>query len=67
MEARAKSATDQYLIIQSAMASKSLNVQSSAVAWIEYLPAQLQDLVLTTPSETLQDKFTLPATLPRSP
>jgi uncharacterized protein (TIGR03437 family) len=61
LEARAKSATDQYLTIQSATASKSLNVQSGAVAWIEYLPAQLQDLAITTPSETLQDKFTLPA------
>ncbi len=60
LEARAKSATDDYLTIDQASASKSLNVKAGAVAWSELLPAQPQNLVITTTTETLQESFTLP-------
>ncbi len=57
--ARAKSADDQYLAIQSAKASKDLNIQNSAIAWTDLLPAGPQDLMITTPSGTLDAKFVL--------
>ena len=62
LEARAKSPDDQYLTIQTAAASKTLNVNGGAVAWTELLPSGMQDLVITTSSGTLEDKFTLPPT-----
>jgi uncharacterized protein (TIGR03437 family) len=60
LEARAKSAADQYLTIQQASASGSLNVNANAVAWTELLPVGPQNLVLTTSAGALEDKFTLP-------
>ena len=59
--ARAKSADDQYLAIQSAKAGKDLNIQNSAIAWTDLLPAGPQDLMITTPSGTLDAKFVLQA------
>ncbi len=58
---RAKSSSDQFVTIQKAEASKSLNVKNSAVAWTELLPAQIQNLSLTTGAGTLQKSFNLPA------
>jgi uncharacterized protein (TIGR03437 family) len=61
LEARAKSASDQYLTIQSATSGgKGVNVNGSAVAWAELLPSGSQELVLTTSAGTLQNQFTLP-------
>ena len=61
LEARARSANNQLLAIQSARAGKDLNIASNAVAWTDLLPAQPTDLVLTTSAGTLESKFTLPA------
>lgn len=59
--ARAKSTSDQFLTVQSATASKDLNVRGNAVAWTEYLPAQVQNLSMTTGAGVLQSSFNLPA------
>lgn len=61
LAARARSASNQLLSIQSAKAGKDLNISSNAVAWTDFLPAQLTDLTIVTPSGTLESKFTLPA------
>lgn len=61
LAARARSANNQLLAIQSAKAGKDLNVSNNAVAWTDLLPAQLTDLMITTSSGTLESKFTLPA------
>jgi uncharacterized protein (TIGR03437 family) len=60
LEARAKSAADQYLTIQSATASSSLSVNGNAAAWAEFLPSGAQDLTISTSSGRLQDNVTLP-------
>ena len=59
--ARAKSTADLFVTIDSATASKALNVRGSAVAWTEYLPAQMQNLSLTTGAGVLQASMNLPA------
>ena len=59
--AKAKSTADQLTTIQDATASKSLNVRGNAVAWTEYLPAQVQNLSMNTGVGALQYGFTLPA------
>ena len=57
---RAKSSSDQFVTIQKADASKSLNIKNSAVAWTELLPAQMQNLSLATSAGALQKTFNLP-------
>ena len=57
LEARAKSATDQYLTIQKATAGKTLNVQGNAVAWSDLLPAGPTTLTLTTPQRSPHHKI----------
>lgn len=59
--ARAKSTADLFATIQDASASKTLNVQGSAVAWTEYLPAQMQNLSMNTGAGVLLNSFNLPA------
>jgi uncharacterized protein (TIGR03437 family) len=60
LSARAKSSSDQFLTIQKATASKTLNVNNNALAWTELLPAQAQNLTLTTAAGTMQKSFNLP-------
>jgi len=61
LSARAKSSSDQFVAIQKATASKTLNVNNNAIAWTEFLPAQVQNLTLTTGAGTLQKSVNLPA------
>src|SRR5258706_5866934 len=58
---RAKSTLDELAVIQSATASKDLNVQGNSVAWTEYLPAQRQNLSLHTSAGVLLSSVNLPA------
>lgn len=61
LSSRAKSSSDQFVTIQKATAGKTLNVSNNAIAWTEFLPAQMQNLILTTGAGTLQKSFNLPA------
>lgn len=58
---RVKSPDDRYLSIQSASASKQLNLQGNDVAYTEALAAQQQTVNITTASGSFSSTFTLPA------
>ena len=59
--ASAKSVADLFTTIQDATASKTLHVRGNAVAWTESLPAQTQNLSITTALGVLRSTFNLPA------